>query len=111
LFEDTLFQNNSGKISGAVQIINGYVKFHRCSFIDNFSEGDFGQVYVRYGSAKVEFKSCMFKRTKTEGTYQSIPRYTFVVGRFLHSESGGPLKIENTSFTPTLTTETNISLF
>jgi len=98
LFEDTLFQNNSGKISGAVQIINGYVKFHRCSFIDNFSERDFGQVYVGYGSAKVEFKSCMFKRTKTEGTYQGIPRYTFVVGRFLHSESGGPLKIENTSF-------------
>lgn len=98
LFEDTLFQNNSGKVSGAVQIINGYVKFQRCSFIDNFSERDFGQVYVGYGSAKVEFKSCVFKRTKKEGTYQGISRYTYVVSRFLHSESGGPLKIENTSF-------------
>ena len=98
LFEDTLFQNNSGKISGAVQIINGYVKFQSCSFIDNFSERDFGQVYVGYGSAKVEFQSCVFKRTKKEGTYRDIPRHTFVVGRFLHSESGGPLKIENTSF-------------
>ena len=98
LFEDTLFQNNSGKISGAVQIINGYVKFHSCSFIDNFSERDFGQVYVGYGSAKVEFKSCVFNRTKKEGTYRDIPRHTFAVGRFLHSESGGPLKIKNTSF-------------
>ena len=98
LFEDTLFQNNSGKISGAVQIINGYVKFQRCTFIDNFSERDFGQIYIGYGSAKVEFKSCMFKRTNKEGTYQGIPRNNFEVGRFLHSESGGPLKIENTSF-------------
>ena len=98
LFEDSLFQNNSGIISGAVQIINGYVKFQSCSFIDNFSERDFGQVYVGYGSAKVEFKSCVFKRTKKEGTYQDKRRYTFEVGRFLHSESGGPLKIENTSF-------------
>ena len=98
LFEDTLFQNNSGKISGALQIINGYVKFQSCSFIDNFSERDFGQVYVGYGSAKVEFKSCVFKRTKKEGTYQDKRRHTFEVGRFLHSESGGPLKIENTSF-------------
>ena len=98
LFEDTLFQNNSGKVSGAVQIINGYVKFQRCRFIDNFSEKDFGQVYIGYGSAKVEFKSCVFKRTKKEGIYQDIPNSTFVVGRFLHSESEGPLKIENTSF-------------
>ena len=36
LFEDTSFQNNSGKISRAVQIIKGYAKFRRCSFIDNF---------------------------------------------------------------------------
>ena len=98
LFEDTLFQNNSGKVSGAVQIINGYVEFQRCSFIDNFAERDFGQVYIGYGSAKVEFKSCVFNRTRKEGIYQDIPRDTFVVGRFLHSESGGPLKIENTSF-------------
>lgn len=94
-FEDTLFQNNFGYIAGAVQIINGFVKFQRCSFIDNFAGEDTGQVNVGYGSAKVEFNNCMFKRTKKEGTYQGK---VFSVGRFLHSESGGPIKIENTSF-------------
>ena len=95
LFEDTLFQNNLGHIAGAVQIINGFVKFHRCRFIDNFAVKDTGQVNVGYGSAKVEFKHCMFNRTKHEGTYQG---QAFSVGRFLHSESGGPIKIKNTSF-------------
>ena len=95
LLEDTLFENNLGHIAGAVQIINGYVTFQRCRFIDNFAVRGTGQVNVGYGSAKVEFKNCMFNRTKQEATYQGN---VFSVGRFLHSESGGPIKIENTSF-------------
>ena len=95
LFEDTLFENNLGHIAGAVQIINGHVTFQRCRFIDNFAAKDTGQVSVGYGSTMVEFKNCMFNRTKQEATYQGN---AFFVGRFLHSESGGPIKIENTSF-------------
>ena len=95
LFEDTLFQNNFGHVAGAIQIINGYVKFRRCNFTDNFAISDTGHVYVGYGSAKVEFKSCIFKRTRRQGTFKGTP---FCVGRFLHSESGGPVQIKNTSF-------------
>ena len=95
LFEDTLFQNNFGRVAGAIQIINGYVKFRRCNFTDNFAISDTGHVYVGYGSAKVEFESCIFKRTRREGTFNGT---TFCVGRFLHSESGGPVQIKNTSF-------------
>lgn len=95
LFEDSVFQNNSGRVAGAIQIINGYVKFRRCNFINNFAVRDTGHVYLGYGSAKVEFKSCIFKRTKRVATYEGT---TFSVGRFVHSESGGPVKIKNTSF-------------
>ena len=96
LFEDTLFQNNLGYEAGAIQIINGYTKFVRCNFTNNFAFHDTGHVYVGYGSTKVEFKGCIFKRTRKEGTYNGTK---FAVGRFLHSESGGPVKIKNTSFT------------
>ena len=95
LVENTLFQNNFGYEAGAIQIINGYVKFRRCNFTNNFALSDTGHVYVGYGSAKVEFQNCAFKRTEREGTFKGI---SFTVGRFLHSESGGPIKIKNTSF-------------
>ncbi|XP_022782199.1 uncharacterized protein LOC111323167 [Stylophora pistillata] len=95
LFEDTLFQNNLGHIAGAVQIINGYVKFQRCKFINNFSERNTGQIYVGYGSAKVEFNSCVFKRTKLSKKFRGI---AFTFSRFFYSESGGPIKVLNTSF-------------
>ena len=95
LFEDSVFQNNIGPVAGAIQIINGYVKFRRCNFTNNFGVSHTGQVYVGYGSAKVEFKGCIFKRTKREVTYKGT---RFSVGRFVHSASGGPIKIKNTSF-------------
>ena len=95
LLEDTLFQNNFGHRAGAVQIINGYVKFQRCKFINNFALRNTGHVYVGYGSAKVEFNSCVFKSTRLQGSYRG---YAFTFGRFLYSESKGPIKIHNTSF-------------
>ena len=99
LFEDCVFENNSGRVAGAIQIINGYVKFRRCNFTNNFAAWHTGHVYIGYGSAKVEFKSCIFKRTKRNVTYEGT---TFSVGRFVHSESGGPIKIKNTSFVNSL---------
>ena len=95
IFKDTLFQNNYGYMAGAIQLINGYVKFQRCRFLDNFALIDTGHIYVGYGSTKVELNSCIFKRTKREGTYSDT---SFAVGRFLHSESGGPVMIKNMSF-------------
>ena len=96
LVENTLFQNNFGYEAGAIQIINGYVQFRRCNFTNNFALSDTGHVYVGYGSARVEFQNCAFKREEgKEGTFKGI---SFTVGRFLHSESGGPIKIKSTSF-------------
>ena len=95
LVENTLFQNNFGYAAGAIQIINGYVQFRRCNFTNNFALSNTGQVYVAYGSAKVEFQNCAFKRTEKKGTFKGI---SFAVGRFLHSESGGAIKIKSTSF-------------
>ena len=95
LLEDTTFQNNLGHMAGAVQIINSYVKFRRCKFINNFAASDTGQIYVGHGSAKVELNSCVFKRTKLGEEFQGI---AFRYRRFLCSESGGPIKILNTSF-------------
>ncbi|CAH3043143.1 unnamed protein product, partial [Pocillopora meandrina] len=95
LLEDTTFQNNLGHKAGAVQIINSYVKFRRCEFINNFASSDTGQIYVGHGSAKVELNSCVFKRTKLSEEFRGI---TFRHRRFFYSESGGPIKILNTSF-------------
>ena len=95
LFEDNLFHNNFGFETGAIKIINGHVKFRRCNFTNNFALRDTGYVYVGYGSAKVEFKDCTFKRTERNGTFKGT---AFTVGRFLHSESGGPIIIKNTTF-------------
>ena len=95
LVENTLFQNNFGYAAGAIQIINGYVQFRRCNFTNNFAFSNTGHVYVGYGSAKVEFQNCAFKRSEKEGTFKGI---SFKIGRFLHSESGGPIKIKSTSF-------------
>ena len=95
LFEDTLFQNNLGYEAGAIEIINGYVTFRRCNFTNNFALSDTGHVCVGYGSAKVEFQNCAFERTEKEGTFNGT---SFRFGRFLHSQSGGPIKIKETSF-------------
>ena len=95
LVENTLFQNNFGYAAGAIQIINGYVQFRRCNFTNNFALSDTGQVCVGYGSAKVKFQNCAFERTEKEGTFNGT---SFRFGRFLHSQSGGPIKIKETSF-------------
>ena len=95
LFEDTLFQDNFGFETGAIKIINGYVTFRRCNFTNNFALSDTGHLYVGYGSGKVEFKDCTFKRTERQGIFKGT---AFTVGRFLHSESGGPIMIKNTTF-------------
>ena len=95
LFEDTLFQNNLGYAAGAIEIINGNVEFRRCNFTNNFALSDTGHVCVGYGSAKVEFQNCAFERTEKGGTFNGT---SFRFGRFLHSQSGGPIKIKETSF-------------
>ena len=95
LFEDTSFVENVGMAAGAVYISNGFTIFRRCTFRDNFGVQQTGHVYSTYGTGRVDFVDCSFSRTKKSMTIVNIP--TFEIGTFIYSESGGPLKLENTS--------------
>ena len=88
-FEDTVFENNVGLIAGGVHLSNGFTKFQRCTFQDNFGVKLTGHVYSAYGTGRVEFENCSFSRTKENLTYKK--------STFLYSESGGPLNLRNTS--------------
>ena len=95
LIEDTIFQENAGLVAGGVYISNGYTKFERCAFQDNFGIEQTGHVYSAYGTGQVHFKDCSFSTTKTNVTI--LNNTTFNKATFLYSESGGPMKFQNTS--------------
>lgn len=94
-FEDTVFENNVGLIAGGVHLSNGFTKFQRCTFQDNFGVQQTGHVYSAYGTGRVDFEDCSFLRTK-----ESMPVFNNSADNkstFLYSESGGPLNLTNTS--------------
>lgn len=95
LIEDTIFHNNAGLVAGAVYISNGYTKFERCAFQDNFGIEQTGHVYSAYGTGQVHFKDCSLSTTKTSMTI--LNNTTFNKATFMYSESGGPMKFQNTS--------------
>ena len=95
LIEDTIFHDNAGLGAGGVYISNGYTKFERCAFQDNFGIEQTGHVYSAYGTGQVHFKDCSFSTTKTSVTI--LNNITFNKASFLYSESGGPMKFQNTS--------------
>ena len=93
-FEDTIFEGNGGLISGAVYICNAYTTFERCRFRNNFAIDNSGHVYSAYGTGQVDFKGCIFSSTKADMTRGNV---TFHKSTFLHSESGGPINLTNTT--------------
>ena len=94
IFKDTLFQGNAGLIAGAVYISNGNTIFDNCTFENNFGFQNSGQVYSAYGTGRVEFNKCSFSSTQKEIV---INRVIFQATTFFYSDSGGPIKIQNTS--------------
>ena len=64
-------------------------------FKDNFGIEQTGHVYSAYGTGQVHFKDCSFSTTKTSVTI--LNNTTFNKATFLYSESGGPMKFQNTS--------------
>ena len=96
VFEDTVFEGNVGLTAGAVHITNGDTRFDRCIFRDNFGLRQAGHVYSAYGTGRVELNDCVFSKTRTNITLNET---NFLKATFLHSESGGPLKMRNTSMT------------
>ena len=94
IFEDTTLEANAGLIAGAVYISNGNVTFNRCTFRDNFATKRSGHVYSAYGTGRVHFKDCSFSTSISNLTVNGT---IFDKSTFLYSESGGPVKFENTS--------------
>jgi len=99
IFEDTIFEENAGLIAGAVYISNGNVTFNRCTFRNNFATKRSGHVYSAYGTGRVNFKDCSFLTTMNNLTVKNT---IFDKSTFLYSESGGPIKFENTSMVLTI---------
>ncbi|KAJ7369492.1 hypothetical protein OS493_038564 [Desmophyllum pertusum] len=94
IFEDNIFEDNIGVIAGAVYISNGYTIFQRCTFLNNFAIQNSGHVYSAHGTGRVDFKDCFFASKKMNITINDI---TFHKSTFFHSESGGPISIQNTT--------------
>ena len=97
LFENTKFQENLGIEVGAVHISNGFTKFRRCVFVNNFGIHRGGHVHSAYGTGGVEFEHCSFSKTMESATISDGSQ--FDKGVFFYSESGGPLIFKNTSMT------------
>ena len=97
LFENTKFEENVGIEVGAVHISNGFTKFRRCVFVNNFGIHRCGHVHSAYGTGRVEFEHCSFLKTMESATISDGSQ--FDKGVFLYSESGGPLIFKNTSMT------------
>ena len=97
LFENTKFEGNLGIEVGAVHISNGFTKFRRCVFVNNFGIRRGGHVHSAYGTGGVEFEHCSFSKTMESATISDGSQ--FDKGVFLYSESGGPLIFKNTSMT------------
>ena len=97
LFENTKFEENVGIEVGAVHISNGFTKFRRCVFVNNFGIHRCGHVHSAFGTGRVEFEHCSFLKTMESATISDGSQ--FDKGVFLYSESGGPLIFKNTSMT------------
>ena len=108
IFEDTVFKQNVGLISGGVHISNGFTTFIRCVFQDNFGIQQSGHIYSAYGTGRVDLEDCLFSRTK-EKTLISNVSYDNAI--FTYSESGGPLRVKNTSFTSVVPARSNFRMF
>ena len=108
LFEDSVFEENLGLISGGVHISNGFTKFKRCVFKDNFGILQSGHIYSAYGTGQLELEDCLFSRTKER--MFGCNSFTYGKAIFLYSESGGPLNLRNTSLTSAIPARRDVSM-
>ena len=92
--EDSTFQENAGLVVGAIYVSNGNATFKRCTFKDNFAIQRAGHAYFAYGTGRVKFVDCIFKKTRKGVTANNT---AFNKSTFLYSETGGPIILLNTS--------------
>ena len=94
-FEDTIFEQNIGLITGGVHVSNGLTTFKRCVFKNNFGIQQGGHIYSSSGTGRLDIEDCLFLRTKT--MFDGINGSRYQKAAFLYSESGGPINLTNTS--------------
>ena len=108
-FEDTIFEQNMGLITGGVHISNGLTTFKRCVFKDNFGIQQSGHIYSSSGTGRLDIEDCLFLRTKT--TFDGINGSRYQKATFLYSESGGPINLKNTSLISVFPARNDFRLF
>lgn len=94
LFKDTTFEYNTALIGGAVHLDNGKTVFQNCSFVDNFASAVGGTIYAAERSTSVVIRDSFFVQSKTEVISHLK---TFSKSSFIHTESAGPLVVQNTT--------------
>ena len=94
LFKDTRFKHNAALIGGALYLSRGKATFLNCSFQDNFASAVGGTIYTEERSTSVSIQHCYFVQSKTE-LIRDLK--TFSDSSFIHTESGGPLYIKNST--------------
>ena len=108
IFQDTLFEENAGLITGAVYISNGNTTFQNCSFQDNLSIRKTGQVHSAYGTGRMEFNNCTFSSKQKSKTLEGKK---FGNVAFFYSESEGPVILRNTSMVSAIAERRSNSVF
>ena len=108
IFQDTLFEENAGLITGAVYISNGNTTFKNCSFQDNLAIRKTGQVYSAYGTGTMEFNNCTFSSKRKSKTLEGRK---FGNVAFFYSESEGPVILRNTSMVSAIAERRSNSVF
>lgn len=94
LFKDTTFKYNTALIGGALYLHRGKTTFQNCSFLNNFASAVGGAIYTEERSTSVAIRDSFLLQSKTEliRNFQ-----TFSTSSFIHTESTGPLVIQNTT--------------
>ena len=94
LFKDTTFKHNTALIGSALYLHRGKAIFQHCSFLDNFASAVGGTIYAAERSTSVAIRDSFFLQSKTELIRNSR---TFSKSSFIHTESTGPLLVQNTT--------------
>ena len=94
LLKDTTFRYNTASFGGAVNLQNGRTTFQNCLFEDNFAGSVGGTIYATYGSTSIVIRDSIFLQSKTELVAH---KKSFSKSSFIHTESTGPLILQNTT--------------
>ena len=105
-FEDSSFEGNVG-IWGALNLLNGNVTLKNCTFKDNLGFTAGGHVYMKTGYGSLSIEDSTFLHDPLNKFLKSKNSEISSTGCFVHSESAGPVRISNSSFTANMSRKFN----